>query len=419
MKTPVGWKLKKIEDIYNVIGGGTPSTKVENYWEGEIPWITSADIHGIKDIKPRRFITKQAINDSATNLVPGGSIIVVTRVALGKVAQTEFPLCFSQDSQALISKSNDVYPPYVLYYLSKAVQSFKYIGRGTTISGVTKKQLKELPIILPPKKEQERIVDRIEELFTQLEAGEASLRRVRAGLKRYKASVLKAACEGRLVDGGNGRRGDGELPEGWRWVTVGEIGIKNEQTVLTGPFGLNLGKRDFLESGIPVLTIGCLTESGLKLDKAKFISSDKAKELERYKVREDDLLFSRMATVGRAGIVTGKFDGTIFNYHLMRLRLDKNTIDPYYFLYYVRGSNSVTNYIKKVNHGATRDGINTEQLLGLPVSLPPKKIQIDIVAEVERRMSVTDQIESAVEAGLKRAERLRQAILKAAFEGRL
>ncbi len=94
-------------------------------------------------------------------------------------------------------------------------------------------------------------------------------------------------------------------------------------------------------------------------------------------------------------------------------------IDPYYFLFYVRGSSTVTNYVKEVNHGATRDGINTEQLLRLPVALPPLEEQRRIVAEVERRLEAVRGVEAAVEAGLKRAGRLRQAVLRSAFEGRL
>jgi type I restriction enzyme S subunit len=155
------------------------------------------------------------------------------------------------------------------------------------------------------------------------------------------------------------------------------------------------------------------------LDKAKYISIEKSRELEKYRVREHDLLFSRMATVGRAGLVTKQFEGMIFNYHLMLLRIEEKLVDPSFFLYYVRGSKKVTDYVKEVNHGATRDGINTEQLLSMPVTLPPLDEQRKIVTEVERRLSIANKVETAVEAGLKRAELMRQAILKLAFKGML
>lgn len=96
---PAGWVKSNVGSLYEVIGGGTPSTKVDKYWEGEIPWITSADIHGLEDIQPRKKITFKAVKNSATNIVPENTIIVVTRVGLGKLALTKSPLCFSQDSQ--------------------------------------------------------------------------------------------------------------------------------------------------------------------------------------------------------------------------------------------------------------------------------------------------------------------------------
>ncbi len=313
---------------------------------------------------------------------------------------------------------NSKFLEFVLPGYLKAIND---LTSSVTVKHLSSKTVGEIPLPCPPLPEQERIVARLEELLSDLEAGVAALERVRAGAKRYKSSVLKAAVEGDLTPGPS-PKGRGEprgLPEGWRWVTVEEIGNKNEQTVLTGPFGTNLGREDFAETGIPVLTIGCLTEYGLNLEKAKYISDAKAKDLEKYRVREGDLLFSRMAIVGRAGLVTRQFDGIVFNYHLMRLRLDCEMIDPYYFLFYVRGSSTVTNYVKEVNHGATRDGINTEQLLGLPVALPPLEEQRRIVREVEWRLESARAVEAAVEVGLKRAKRLRQAVLRSAFEGRL
>lgn len=147
----------------------------------------------------RKAITAQAVQESATNIVPAGTVIVVTRVGLGKVALVSEPLCFSQDSQGLLFDQSLLDALYFAYYLKTAVQVFKRISRGTTISGVTKKQLEEIDVLIPPLAEQRRIVQKIKELFTELDAGVAALERVRANLKRYRAAVLKAAVEGTLT----------------------------------------------------------------------------------------------------------------------------------------------------------------------------------------------------------------------------
>ena len=167
---PEGWVKTNVGQLYDVIGGGTPSTKIEKYWKGNIPWISSADIYDLYDIRSRRNITIEAVKNSATNLVPSESIIVVTRVGLGKIAYTKTPICFSQDSQALVGNNSLIDPHYAIYYLSKAVQIFKHSNRGTTISGVTKKQLSELSFLLPSFNEQKRIVSKIESIFSQIDA---------------------------------------------------------------------------------------------------------------------------------------------------------------------------------------------------------------------------------------------------------
>ena len=117
----------------------------------------------VKEVDPK-IIT--VLGGTHFSLVPEESLIVVTRVGLGKVALTKTPLCFSQDSQALIGNSSLLYPEYSLYYLCKAVQIFKFEHRGTTIAGVTKKQLRQLPFPLSPFPEQQEIVEEIERRFS-------------------------------------------------------------------------------------------------------------------------------------------------------------------------------------------------------------------------------------------------------------
>jgi type I restriction enzyme S subunit len=318
----------------------------------------------------------------------------------------------------------------------------------TNISNVSVGELAQVRLRIAPLPEQRRIVAKIEELFTQLDAGVAALRTVQAQLKRYRQAALKHAFDGSLtaewraahkgelepasvllerIRAERGRKPSPpldtsdlpELPEGWVWTTVAHIAMGGEQAVLTGPFGTSLGRRDFRESGVPLLTIGCLTDHGITLDRAKYVSQEKARKLRKYRLRAGDLLFSRMASVGRAGGVDERLEGALFNYHIMRLRLNPQALQPKFYLAYVRGSSAVSDYVREVNHGATRDGINTTQLLRMPVALAPYAEQTEIVSEIERRFSIADEVEKTIDQALKQAERLRQSILKRAFEGRL
>ena len=156
------WPLVQLKDCCSaILSGGTPSTAREDYWRGNIPWITSADIIDIKTALPRKYISQEAVQESATNLIKKGNLIVVTRVGLGKIFKNDFDVCISQDSQGLIIKEGiDV--SYLVWVLRDKVQEFKRTSQGSTIQGVTKKQLSEIQIPLPPLEVQREIVAEIE-----------------------------------------------------------------------------------------------------------------------------------------------------------------------------------------------------------------------------------------------------------------
>ena len=157
-----GWPLVKLKDCCSaMLSGGTPSTARDDYWEGDIPWITSADIVDIKTALPRKYITEKAVQESATNLVKKGNLIVVTRVGLGKIFANDFDVCISQDSQGLIIKEG-VDVNYLVWVLRDKVHEFKRTSQGSTIQGVTKKQLSEMQIPLPPLEVQCELVAEIE-----------------------------------------------------------------------------------------------------------------------------------------------------------------------------------------------------------------------------------------------------------------
>ena len=458
---PENWVCTTVGGIYDIVSGGTPSTKVSEYWNGDIPWITSADIHNLKDIRPRRCINLKAIQNSATNLVPDGSLIVVTRVGLGKIALTKIPICFSQDSQALIGDQSLISPDYSLYYLSQAVQIFKYRHRGTTIAGVTKKQLSELVFPLSPLPEQHRIVTKIEELFTQLDAGVGALTNTKAQLKRYRQSVLKSACEGRLVpteaelaraDGRdyepadvllariqkerrekwevekkrNGRKSAKykepaapdvsdlpELPEGWCWTTVSAIS-EMIQYRTSEKAGDN-------PSGIPVIRMGNIQDGKLIFDKLKYFPKEWT-QLHDFLLEAGDVLFNRTNSaelVGKTAVYENHHPEAVFASYLIRARVNKNVYSPDLLSAFINSLYGRQYIASVVSQQVGQANVNGTKLSSMSIPLPPLAEQFRIVAEIERRLSVADETEKTIDQSLKQAERLRQSILKRAFEGKL
>jgi restriction endonuclease S subunit len=180
------WEWVELESLCNdILSGGTPSTKVEAYWKGSIPWITSADIQGIYEINVRKFITEEAVENSTTKIIPANNIIVATRVGLGKLCLNKFDVCISQDCQGLIINEN-VMPEYMLFALYNRVQSFKQESQGSTVQGVTKDHLKAIKIPLPPIEKQQEIVDFLNTQFETL----ANIRRLKENAKQTIKMIL-------------------------------------------------------------------------------------------------------------------------------------------------------------------------------------------------------------------------------------
>lgn len=454
---PPSWSVAPLAALGAWRGGGTPAKDVAAFWTGgAIPWVSPKDMKQftIHDAEDR--ITREAVEGSATNVVEAGSVLIVTRSGILRrilpVAVNEVPVAINQDLKAL-ELHDGIESRYVAWALRRFEQEIlhKCVKGGTTVQSVVFPKLLQFEVPLAPAAEQSRIVAAIEEHFSRIDAGVQALERARRNLRRMRAAVLEAAVEGTLVaptgaeashvtlkrlaatrgDQPNGQKKQKgpdvislaadlpPLPVGWTWTTVYELRGPDSAPVLTGPFGTTLGRADFKDHGVPLLTIGCLTERGVVLDKALYVTEDKAASLARYRLQPGDLLFSRMATVGRVGIVTERETGALMNYHLMRLRLAQNVLLPEYLAIYIRGSPIVQAYVRTVNHGVTRDGINTTQLLAMPVALPPLDDQQRITEEVERRFWLLDKLEVAVLANIQRSSRLRRAVLSRGFEGRL
>ncbi|HDM8946583.1 restriction endonuclease subunit S, partial [Staphylococcus aureus] len=155
------WEEKKIEDIASqVYGGGTPNTKIKEFWNGDIPWIQSSDVK-VNDLILRqcnKFISKNSIELSSAKLIPANSIAIVTRVGVGKLCLVEFDYATSQDFLSLSSlKYDKLYSLYSLLYTMKKISANL---QGTSIKGITKKELLDSIIKIPHNlEEQQKIGD--------------------------------------------------------------------------------------------------------------------------------------------------------------------------------------------------------------------------------------------------------------------
>ena len=152
------WEQRKLSEFSEkTFGGGTPKTSNESFWKGNIPWIQSSDLieGSLFDVEPRKYISQEAVDKSATKLVPENSVAIVTRVGVGKLAFMPFSYATSQDFLSLSVLKTE--PQFTVYALYKKLQLELNTVQGTSIKGVTKDELLTKEIRIPCYEEQEKI----------------------------------------------------------------------------------------------------------------------------------------------------------------------------------------------------------------------------------------------------------------------
>lgn len=266
----------------------------------------------------------------------------------------------------------------------------------------------ELEIPLAPLPEQQRIVAEIEKQFTRLEAGLAGLRRVQANLKRYRAAVLKSACEGSLV-GTN---------VAWKKQRLAEVVVSIDQ-----------GWSPKCDSEPATTNETWAVIKTTAIQHLRFVDAENKRLPEKLKHRPNlelktgDILVTRAGPRSRVGVaclVRNTRPRLMLCDKAYRLRCDEKVVLPT-FLELLLNNPEILNEVNKLKTGINDSGVNLTQkrFLELQVCIPPLAEQTRIVAEVERRLSVIDELEAVVAANLQRATRLRQSILQRAFTGEL
>ncbi len=237
------WRSCKFGDVGKFIGGGTPSTKNDSYWIGDIPWISSSDLveGDIHSINAKRFITRDAVDNSATKLIPQGSVLIVSRVGVGKVAINKFPLCTSQDFQnVILDLSNEVFIAYLVQLKASKLIEF---NQGTSIKGFVKEDLINLVLALPILPEQTKIAD----FLTAVDDKIQQLTRKKELLEQYKKGVMQQLFSQKI----RFKDDDGDYYPDWDYLELEEL-LKYEQ-----PTKYIVNNTDYSDEFLtPVLTAG-------------------------------------------------------------------------------------------------------------------------------------------------------------------
>ena len=317
-----------------------------------------------------------------------------------------------------------------LYY---AISSLDFSGDiiSTAIPGINRTSIYQHTIPLPPREIQEATVRFLkaaaDKSVTTLPVLPSPLQAVRKTVIRVKELSAKIEEARSLRQGaiqeltafipamGRKRLGQVKAPVTplRTWLNGQNDGIQ------TGPFGAQLSSTEFTISGVPVLTIGNVQYGGLKLDALKFVSEEKADQLARYRIKQGDFLFARMGTVGRCCIVPKEAEDWLINYHIIRVRLDSTRVEPRYIHWAIQASEEVEEYLGEKIRGATREGVNSAIVGGIPCRVPPIPEQLRIIEYLDDLQAKVDAVKKLQEETEEELNALMPSILSRAFTGAL
>jgi type I restriction enzyme S subunit len=175
---PKHWHIKKLIEFGEIVSGGTPSTKVSEFWDGNISWISPADLSGYGQkiiLKGRKSITTGGLKNSSARLITKGSVLFSSRAPIGYVVIAGNEVRTNQGFKSIFP-INSIYNEYLFYFLKSAEKQPEKVASGATFKEISLKAFSNLDILLPPSSEQKAIVSKIEELLSDLENGNSNFK---------------------------------------------------------------------------------------------------------------------------------------------------------------------------------------------------------------------------------------------------
>ena len=388
------WEQRKLSEIaLQTYGGGTPKTANEKFWKGNIPWIQSSDLieERLFNVKPRKYISQEAISKSATKLVPQNSIAIVTRVGVGKLAFMPFSYATSQDFLSLSELK--IEPKFAVYALYKMMRLVSNEVQGTSIKGITKDELLAKEILIPDREEQKKIgayLHNLDQLITLH-------KRKCDKLEEYKKAMLQKIFSQEL----RFKREDGTEYSEWEEKKFGT-------TVLIERGGSPRPIKQYITNGDGYnwVKIGDAPEHGNYIthteEKIKKSGLNKTRQ-----VFKGDLILSNSMSFGKPYIMA--IDGCIHDGWLL-IRNNQN-IYNLKFLCYLLGTDYMLKQYKSLAGGSTVNNLNKELVSMTTVSVPCLEEQ----QKIADFLSALDEAISYAKQELDKWKELKKGLLQQMF----
>lgn len=391
------WPKDTIGNVCQVVNGGTPKTKVSEYWGGPHAWITPAEMGKLDSPyknSTQRTLTDEGLAKCSASLLPPLSVILSSRAPIGHLVINQIPMATNQGCKGLVPR--DVLDhKFLYYYLYSIVDLMNELGAGTTFKEISATKLKGISIPIPSLPEQKRIVAILDEAFAAIETATANAEKNLANAKELFESELNIAFS--------------QKDNGWMEKMLGEIAqIKGGKRV---PKGYKLQED---ETEHPYITVSDFNEfGGVDMDGIRYISNQVFKQIKNYTITPDDVYISIAGTIGKSGIIPDELDGANLTENACRLIMVDGVDNK--FIYYFTKTALFAEQAVKQTRIAAQPKLALSRLKAIKLNIPSRDIQLEVVQRCEGLSIVIQKFGAVSRQKLALLSELKQSILHSAF----
>lgn len=408
---PAHWDVAPLKAHYTIVGGATPKSDQDRFWDGDIPWVTPADLSRLETpfiSTSIRTITEEGLNSCAASVLPPESIVLSTRAPIGSLGIAAVPLATNQGCKGLVPKVPTSSAPFLAYVLSVATEQLNVRGKGTTFLELSGDELARFKIAFPPADEQAAIAGFLDRETGKIDALVKAQRRLIDLLKEKRQAVISHAVTKGLDPAAtmkdSGVEWLGEVPAHWPIRRFSAICAVAE------------GQVDPREE--PYRSMVLIAPNHIEADTGHLhdleTAADQGAESGKYQVKSGDVIYSKIRPA-LAKVAVAPCDG-LCSADMYPLRARADTHGPY--LKWLMLSPGFTAWAVLASDRVAMPKINREKLNSLLVPVPTLAEQEAIAASIEESCSAIDQLIARSVAGITLLKERRSALISAAVTGK-
>lgn len=460
---PAARAVASLADVCDIVTGYVFPESLQGRSAGEIPFYKVGDIsEAWKNGKTHlsaasNYIAMDEARALKATLLPACTTVFAKTgpsIALHRRALLSVPALVDNNVMALVPKRAVIDAMYLFYFA--CTLQLDEISHAAPVAFIKKSIIGRIELPVPSLQEQAEIVAEIGKRLARIDSAVSAFKNFEARMAEQRVEILKAACEGRLVETEAAvARHEGRsyqtaqellsklrvkaakparrrrervlereirpafiepkktaLPEGWAWVKLRDLSHSSEEVIQSGP---PLRGQDFEKNGVPVLSVGSVMWGEVDETKLQRLPELKARQYTRYRIEPGDLLFTRSGAVGRCAVARDRHAGWLLTDHILRGRVNHKACVPEFLRIAFERASLMSRRSPSGGPGSKRAPLSNNFLANLDFSLPPYTEQIRIVAEVQKRMDQLDSMRASLLSRVESAVALRRDLLQRAF----